>query len=279
MSTAPGTEGVLYVVSTPIGNLGDMTLRAIETLRTVAVILAEDTRHSRKLLDHFEIGTPLLAYHEHNEAKATPPLVARLKRGESMAIITDAGTPLLSDPGARLVSAAIEGGVRIVPIPGASALLAALVGAGLPADRFTFFGFLARKGKDRDREIAELRRLPHTAIVYESPNRLADTLAELTSSGLGERRAAVGRELTKQFEELTRGTVDELARYYENVPPRGEVVIVIEGARESAPTEETLRERARDLRAAGASARDVVATLMDEMGAPRNLAYRLAHEP
>lgn len=269
---------MLYVVSTPIGNLGDMTLRAIETLRTVAVILAEDTRHSRKLLDHFEITTPLLAYHEHNEAKSTPPLVARLERGESMAIITDAGTPLLSDPGARLVSAAIAAGVRIVPIPGASALLAALVGAGLPAERFTFFGFLERKGKDRERAIGELRRLPHTAVLYESPNRLADTLAELTDSGLADRRAAVGRELTKQYEELTRGTVAELARYYENVPPRGEVVIVVEGAPESGPTEETLRDRARELRASGASARDVVATLMDELGAPRNLAYRLAHE-
>ncbi|HEX8851736.1 MAG TPA: 16S rRNA (cytidine(1402)-2'-O)-methyltransferase [Gemmatimonadaceae bacterium] len=279
MSGGPGTGGVLYVVSTPIGNLGDMTLRAIETLRSVATILAEDTRHSRKLLDHFAIETPLLAYHEHNEAKATPGLVSRLQRGESLAIITDAGTPLLSDPGARLVSAAIDAGVRIVPIPGASALLAALVAGGLPAERFTFFGFLERKGKERERAIAELRRLPHTAVLYESPNRLADTLAELTESGLAERRAAVGRELTKQFEETTRGTVAELARYYENVPPRGEVVIVIEGARDTGPTEETLRERARALRAGGATSRDIVGVLMDELGAPRNLAYRLAHEP
>ncbi|HEX2780550.1 MAG TPA: 16S rRNA (cytidine(1402)-2'-O)-methyltransferase [Gemmatimonadaceae bacterium] len=278
MTHAPGAGGVLYVVSTPIGNLGDMTLRAIETLKSVAVILAEDTRHSRKLLDHFDIGTPLLAYHEHNEAKSTPALVARLGRGESMAIITDAGTPLLSDPGSRLVSAAIDAGVRIVPIPGASALLAALVTAGLPAERFTFFGFLERKGKDREREIGELRRLPHTAVLYESPNRLAATLVELTESGLAERRAVVGRELTKQFEELTRGTVAELARYYENVPPRGEVVVVIESAGETSLGEDAFRARARELRASGASARDVVAALMDEMGAPRNLAYKLAHE-
>lgn len=278
MTAPPGSGGVLYVVSTPIGNLGDMTLRAIETLQGVAVILAEDTRHSRKLLDHFAISTPLLAYHEHNEAKSTPALVARLARGESMAIITDAGTPLLSDPGARLVAAAIDAGVRIVPIPGASALLAALVATGLPAERFTFFGFLERKGKDRERAIGELRRLPHTAVLYESPNRLAATLVELTESGLEHRRAVVGRELTKQFEELTRGTVAELARYYENVPPRGEVVIVIEGAGEVSLGEDAFRARARELRASGASARDVVAALMDEMGAPRNLAYRLAHE-
>jgi 16S rRNA (cytidine1402-2'-O)-methyltransferase len=154
VTTTSDERGVLYVVSTPIGNLADMTLRALETLRTVGVVLAEDTRHSRKLLDHFEITTPLVAHHEHNEAKSTPALVERLQRGESMALITDAGTPLVSDPGARLVAAAIAGGVRVVPIPGASAVLAALVAAGLPADRFTFFGFLDRKGKERQQSIS-----------------------------------------------------------------------------------------------------------------------------
>jgi 16S rRNA (cytidine1402-2'-O)-methyltransferase len=279
--TAPsGGPGVLYVVSTPIGNLADMTLRGLETLRTVAVVLAEDTRHSRKLLDHFEIATPLLAHHEHNEAKTTPPLVARMQRGESMAIITDAGTPLVSDPGARLVAAAIAAGVRVVPIPGASALLAALVAAGLPADRFTFFGFLERKGKERERSILTIRGLGHSAVLYESPNRIADTLADLRDSGLGARHAAVARELTKQFEEVRRGTVEELARYYADASARGEIVIVIEGAAEAAPpTEESLRERARALRAGGASARDIVSALTEELGASRNVAYRLAHEP
>lgn len=270
---------MLYVVSTPIGNLADMTLRGIETLRTVSIVLAEDTRHSRKLLEHFEITTPLVAHHEHNEAKTTPALVNRMQGGESMAIITDAGTPLLSDPGARLVAAAIEGGIRVVPIPGASALLAALVAAGLPAERFTFFGFLDRKGKDRERAILTIRGLGHTAVLYESPNRLADTLAELHESGLGARRAAVARELTKQFEELRRGTVEELARYYADASPRGEIVIVIEGAQHEAPTEESMRERARALREGGASSRDIVTVLTEELGAPRNVAYRLAHEP
>ncbi len=270
--------GMLHVVSTPIGNLADMTLRAIETLRTVAVVLAEDTRHSRKLLDHFEIATPLLAHHEHNEAKTTPGLVARMQRGESMALITDAGTPLLSDPGARLVAAALDAGVRVVPIPGASALLSALVAAGLPADQFTFFGFLDRKGRDRQRSILAVRGLGHTAVLYESPNRLGATLADLRDGGLGARRAAVARELTKQFEEVRRGTVEELARYYADAPPRGEIVIVIEGATEEAPTEDALRERARALRAGGASARDVVSVLVEELGASRNVAYRLAHE-
>lgn len=273
-----GGTGTLYIVSTPIGNLGDISQRALAVLADVSLVLAEDTRHSRKLLDHYAIRTALSAYHEHNEAKATPALVARLVAGESMALITDAGTPLLSDPGARLVTAAAEARVLIVPIPGASALLAALVAAALPADRFTFFGFLERKGKERSSAVADLAALPHTAVLYESPNRLADTLDELANAGLGERRAAVARELTKQFEEIRRGTVEELARYYADAPPRGEIVIVIAGADRRMPAEGELRAAAAELRAAGASARDVMAAL-SARGASRNVAYRLAHEP
>jgi 16S rRNA (cytidine1402-2'-O)-methyltransferase len=270
--------GALYVVSTPIGNLGDITLRALEVLRSVSVILAEDTRHSRRLLDHYEIQTSLVAYHEHNEAKMTPGLVARLEAGEAMALITDAGTPLLSDPGARLVAAAASAGRRVVPVPGASALLAALVASAIESDRFTFVGFLERKGKTRQSSISAVRASPHAVVLYEAANRTAATLAELAAAGLADRQAAVARELTKQFEEVRRGTVDELARYYGDVPPRGEVVIVVAGAEQIVSSEEELRARARALRDAGSSARDVVAALVDEMGAPRNLAYRLAHE-
>jgi len=273
-----GEAGALYVVSTPIGNLGDITHRALEVLRSVSVVLAEDTRHSRRLLDHYQIRTPLAAYHEHNEAKATPRLVTRLSAGESMAMITDAGTPLLSDPGARLVAAAAEKGIAIVPIPGASALLAALVASAIEADRFTFFGFLDRKGKGRGATIDELRTLSRTAVLYESPNRTGATLSELVAAGMGSRRAAVARELTKQFEEVRRGTLDDLARYYGDVAPKGEVVIVIAGAVEASSSEEQLRERVQALRASGASARDIALSLVDELGAPRNLAYRLAHE-
>jgi 16S rRNA (cytidine1402-2'-O)-methyltransferase len=271
-----GGAGTLYVVSTPIGNLGDISQRALAVLADVSLVLAEDTRHSRKLLDHYGLRTGLSAYHEHNEAKATPALVARLLAGDSLALITDAGTPLLSDPGARLVAAAAEAGVAVVPVPGASALLAALVAAALPADRFTFFGFLERKGKERSSAIAEIAALPHTAVLYESPNRLADTLAELVSAGAGARKAAVARELTKQFEETRRGTVEELARYYADAPPRGEIVIVISGADRHAPAEDDLRIAADELRAAGASARDIMAALAAR-GASRNVAYRLAH--
>ena len=272
-------RGTLFVVSTPIGNLGDFTFRAVETLRAVSAVLAEDTRHTLNLLRRYEIRTPLVAYHEHNEAKATPALVARLVAGENLALVSDAGTPLLSDPGGRLVRAAIDAGIDVSPVPGASALLAALVASGLALDRFTFYGFLARKGAERREAIDEIVALRHAAVLYEAPGRVADTLAELARGGAEGRATVVARELTKQYEELRRGTVGDLAAYYGGTPPRGEVVIVIAGA--AAPTgasEASLRARADELRASGHSARDIAAALTAELGAPRNLAYRLAHE-
>ena len=272
-------SGALYVVSTPIGNMGDFSFRAVEVLRQVATVLAEDTRHSRPLLERYEIGTPLTPYHEHNEAKSTPRLIERLLNGEQIALISDAGTPLLSDPGARLVQAAVDAGITVRSVPGASALLAALVTSGLPLDRFTFFGFLPRKGADRRATIAEIVELRHAAVVYEAPSRVGATLAELTTAGAGHRATVVARELTKQFEELRRGTLADLAAYYVSVPPRGEVVIVVAGG--SAPgaaSEEDIRARAVALRADGFSARDVARALQAELGASRNVAYRLARE-
>lgn len=270
--------GRLFLVSTPIGNLGDFSFRAVEVLRSAAAVLAEDTRHSRRLLEHYDIPTPLLAYHEHNEARSAPALVARLLGGDDLALISDAGTPLLSDPGARLVERALAAGVPVVPVPGASALLGALVASGLDASRFTFFGFLERKGRERTSALGELAALRHTAVLYEAPGRVADTLAAVAALGGGRRQAAVMRELTKQFEEAKRGTVDELAAYYAASPPRGEIVIVIAGAAEQAVNETALRTRGAELRAAGLSARDVAATLARELGAPRNVAYRIAQE-
>ena len=275
---APHT-GRLFVVSTPIGNMGDFSFRAVETLKSVAVVLAEDTRHSHWLMERYAIATSLAPYHEHNEAKVTPGIVARLRAGEDVALVSDAGTPLLSDPGARLVQAAIEAGVPVVPVPGASALLGALVAAGLPADRFTFYGFLPRKGKERAATLAELAALSHTAVLYEAPNRVAETLADLARVAGGERQAAVTRELTKQFEEVRRGTVGDLAAYYENSPPRGEVVIVVGGGRPAeGASEDTLRQRASELLSAGTSVRDVAARLTAELGASRNVAYRIARD-
>ena len=270
--------GTLYVVSTPIGNMGDFSFRAVETLRGVSAILAEDTRHTRHLLDRYEIDVPLVAYHEHNEAKTTPRLVERLVGGESLALVSDAGTPLLSDPGARLVRAAIDAGVHVSPVPGASALLAALVVSGLDAERFTFFGFLARKGPERRAAVDEIAALRHAAVLYEAPARVGATLAELADAGAGGREAVVARELTKQYEELRRGTVAQLVAYYQQTPPRGEVVIVIAGQVPTGASEDQLRARASALRAEGRSARDIAAALSAELGAPRNLAYRLAHE-
>lgn len=258
--------------------MGDFSFRAVDVLRSVAIILAEDTRHSRQLLDRYEIATRTQAYHEHNEARMTPAIVARLRDGDDVALISDAGTPLLSDPGARLVRAAIDAGIDVVPIPGASAALAALVASGLDATRFTFFGFLPRRGRERSEALAALVDLPHTAIVYESPARVADTLAELADAGAAPRRAVVAREMTKHFEEVRRGTVGELAAYYKDTPARGEVVLLVAGGERATPSEDQLRERARGMRAEGMSVRDVAAALVREYDIGRNEGYRLARE-
>jgi 16S rRNA (cytidine1402-2'-O)-methyltransferase len=249
-------------------------------LQSADLILAEDTRHARTLLDRYEVRVPTTAYHEHNEAKSVPRLLARLAAGERIALISDAGTPLLSDPGARLVRAAVEAGIPVEPIPGASALLAALVAAGLTGTdgRWTFYGFLPRRAGERQTALAELTASPYLTIVYEAPTRVADLLADLVEAGAGDRRAAVARELTKQFEEIRRGTVHELATYYAGGAPKGEVVVLLEGAVTPKPDEAILRERARALRAQGLSARDIARTLVESAGAPRNVAYRLAHE-
>ncbi|MBC7791770.1 MAG: 16S rRNA (cytidine(1402)-2'-O)-methyltransferase [Anaerolineae bacterium] len=255
-----------------------MTFRAVETLKSVALVLAEDTRHSRHLLDRYGIETPMEAYHEHNEARATPRMIQRLRSGDSLALISDAGTPLISDPGSTLVQAAAAEGIPVVPIPGASAALAALVASGLDTSRFIFLGFLPRKGRERREALDSLIAAEETCVLYEAPARLAETLAELVKGGGEGRDAVVARELTKEFEEFRRGTVEELARYYSDTPVRGEVVIVVSGRLPETLDEAALRERAYSLRASGATARDVARTLVAETGAPRNLAYRLAQE-
>ena len=273
-----GGSGSLYVVSTPIGNMGDFSFRAVEVLRLVDLVLAEDTRHTGQLLKRYDITARMLAYHEHNEAKVTPGLVARLAGGESMALVTDAGTPILSDPGARLVAAAIAAGITVTPIPGASALLAALVASGLSADRFTFFGFLPRSGGDRRSAIAELTELDHTGVLYEAPGRVASTLADIEAGGGGGRRAAVAREMTKQYEEIRRGTVSDLRTYYAETPPRGEVVIVLGGAVAHVVAEAEVRDRVRALRRQGMSAKDTAAMVAKELRVSRRMAYQLTQE-
>lgn len=280
MTDEPELEGAgtLYVVSTPIGNMGDFSFRAVEVLKSVNQILAEDTRHTRNLLDRYEIKTPAASYHEHNEAKTTPGLVARLERGESLALVSDAGTPLLSDPGGRLVRAAIDAGIDVVAIPGASALLSALVVSGLDADRFTFFGFLTRTGSERRAALDEITSLRHTSVLYEAPNRVAATLGELERRGSGSRQAVVAREMTKQYEEVRRGTVSALRAYYEDKPPRGEVVLVIAAAVEQEPTDDVVQSRVNALRASGMSTRDAATAAAAELGVSRRVAYRLAQQ-
>ncbi len=220
-------EPALYIVATPIGNLSDITVRALETLAAADVVACEDTRVTRILLDRYGIARRTTPYHEHNATEAGARLVERLQEGKSVALVSDAGTPLVSDPGYRLVEMALEAGIRVVPIPGASALLAALSGAGLPTDTFLFAGFLAAKAGQRRARLEELANVPATLVFYESPRRLDDTLAAMAET-LGDRCAVVARELTKTFEEFRRGALAELAAHYADAgAPKGEVVICV----------------------------------------------------
>lgn len=272
------TAGALHVVSTPIGNLADITLRALAVLQQVSCIACEDTRHTRTLLSRYGIRTATIAVHEHNEREATPAILNRLSKGEAIALVSDAGTPLLSDPGARLVQAAVDAGLRVVPVPGASAPLSALVASGISAHPSTVIGFLARKGEERRNMLAACARSPHTSVLFEAPLRLVDTLRDLAEVAGADRTAAVAREITKRYEEIRRGTLAELTAYYEGTPPRGEIVIVLAGAAELSPTVESLETRVAAMRASGRTPREIVSELVSLHGASRNLAYKLAHD-
>ena len=233
---AQAGSGTLHVVATPIGNLGDLSPRALETLKRVDAICAEDTRHTRQLLAHFGLERPLLALHEHNEGDAAAPLVARLLAGDSLALVSDAGTPLVSDPGFRLVRAARAAGVRVSPVPGPSALVAALSVAGLPSDRFVFEGFLPAKAKARREHLQALAAEPRTMIFYESSHRIEETLADMAMAFGEERPAVVARELTKLFETVLDGGLAGLVRRVrEDANQRkGEFVVLVQGAPEAA---------------------------------------------
>jgi 16S rRNA (cytidine1402-2'-O)-methyltransferase len=222
---------MLYVVATPIGNLDDITLRALEVLRSVDVIAAEDTRHSGNLLRHFEIRKPLVSYHEHNEAMRSEELARRLEAGENVALITDAGMPGLSDPGARLIRKCIERGLPYTIIPGVSAILTALVGSGLAADAFCFRGFLPVKSGQRERELRAAAERLETSIFFESPYRILKTLAACAEL-MPDRQLCIARELTKKFEEFRRGTAAELLAHYGVHPAKGEITLVISGRRD-----------------------------------------------
>ncbi|WP_152657413.1 16S rRNA (cytidine(1402)-2'-O)-methyltransferase [Oceanobacillus sp. CFH 90083] len=228
-----GEHASLYVVPTPIGNLEDMTFRAIRTLKECAWIAAEDTRNTKKLLHYFEIHTPLISYHEHNHQEREKLLLDKIRNGESVAVVSDAGMPAISDPGSELVQAAIREGLDVIVLPGANAALVALVGSGLTAQPFTFYGFLPRKKKDKKETLERLKNLNSTLIFYESPYRMKDTL-EAMESILTHRQAAIGREISKKFEEYVRGTSQELFSWSKKTEMRGEFVIVVEGQNEAA---------------------------------------------
>ncbi len=270
---APG----LHVVATPIGNLGDISLRALATLAAANVVVAEDTRVTKGLLAHYGITTPLVAYHEHNAAEMRPRLLARLADGQALALVSDAGTPLVSDPGFRLVGAALEARVSVTAIPGASAVLAALVVAGLPTSRFFFEGFLPVKSAARRQRIAELAAVPGTLVLFESPRRVAECLADLAAV-LGPREAAVARELTKLYEAVRRASLPELAAAYAAEPaPRGEIVLLVGPPSDEAPAfdgdavDARLRDALRTL-----SVKDAAAVVSGETGQPRRKVYARA---
>jgi 16S rRNA (cytidine1402-2'-O)-methyltransferase len=232
MTSEAGGAGVLYVVATPIGNLEDLSARALRVLREVDRIAAEDTRRTSNLLRHFGLETPLTSYFDAVEARKAPALVAEILEGKSLALVSDAGTPLVSDPGFRLVRAAVEAGIRVVPIPGASALTTLLAAAGLPCERFVFEGFLPAKPGKRRKRLESLREEPRTIVLYESVHHVIRTLAEIEEI-LGDRPAAVGRELTKLHEEILRGRVSEIRATLASGTPRGEFVIAIAAAEET----------------------------------------------
>ncbi|MBM3471168.1 MAG: 16S rRNA (cytidine(1402)-2'-O)-methyltransferase [Armatimonadetes bacterium] len=286
--------GTLYLVATPIGNLEDITGRAVRVLREASVVACEDTRHTRGLLAHLGIRTPTLSLHEHNERARIPQILGLLREGRSVAVVSDAGTPAISDPGTRLVAAAVQGGFEVVPVPGASAVTAVVPLADFRADRFAFIGFLPAKAGERRRVLAALAQLPMALVLFEGPHRVRDTLADIESV-LGPRRVVLARELTKVHEEVLRGTAAEV-RAALSAAPRGEVTLLVEGADEgsvagageaviaagSSPSGGRAQERASPkefaarLVAQGLSRRDAAKALAEAYGLPSRDAYKIA---
>ena len=268
--------GALYIVATPIGNLEDITLRALRVLKQVDLIAAEDTRETRKLLSAYDIHTPLESYHRHSSPGKREKLLDQL-HDRDVALVSDAGMPGISDPGQDLISAAIASGISVVPVPGPSAVVTALVASGLPSDRFVYLGFLPRGRLDRRRLLASFAQLPYSLVAFEAPHRLEAALADLEES-LGDRPAAVGRELTKLHEEVVRGRVSELRAIFRERPPRGEFTLVIGPAEPQAEAEPVntpdLAELARKARAEGMRGKEAVRDLMQKTGANRRDAYR-----
>ena len=275
--------GTLYLVATPIGNLQDITLRALETLRTVDLIACEDTRHTRNLLHHFRISNRTVSYHEHNEQERAEEFVKRLINGESIAIVSDAGTPGISDPGFRIVQRAIEIGAAVVPIPGAVAFVNAVIASGIATDSIFFGGFLPAKKGERRKRLEEVRDVPATLIFYEAPHRLGKSLVDCHEV-LGHRQASIARELTKLHEEVVRGSLNELLAAYSKEKVKGEIVLVIERGendagksnafRRETASETTLAERIIQLEGEGVDQKSALKKAAKEFGLSKSEAYR-----
>lgn len=283
--------GTLYLVATPIGNLEDITLRALRVLREARLIAAEDTRHTRVLLDHYQITTPCISYHEHNKLTRRAAILAALQTGD-VALVSDAGTPAIADPGLDLVQACLAEGHTVTPIPGPSAPLAALVASGMDTSRFAFIGFLPRHPRERRELLSEIADLTLTVICFETPHRLQEALRDIATT-LGERQLAVANDLTKRFEAIARGTAHELIEHFTSHPPRGEFTIVIAGAEPSSErkrdrqrlraqpagaTPETIASYLRQLAAQGISGSAAIRRTAQELGAPKNAVYDVWRE-
>ncbi len=268
--------GTLYIVGTPIGNLEDMSLRALRILGEVGLIAAEDTRKTRKLLTHFKIETPLTSYHDHSKLSRQEELLSTLQY-KDVALVSEAGMPGLSDPGYEIIKAAIARGIAVVPVPGPSALITALVLSGLPTDSFLYLGFLPRRQKERRQLLASLVRESHTLVAFEAPHRLLASLADLKDM-LGDRRIALARELTKMYEEVWRGSIGQALAHFEENPPRGEFTLVIEGAKGERVTwdEGQVMEALAQLLAEGVKRKEAVKVVADLAGWPKREVYKLA---
>ncbi|MFM8303535.1 MAG: 16S rRNA (cytidine(1402)-2'-O)-methyltransferase [Actinomycetota bacterium] len=272
-------EGALVLVATPIGNLGDLSPRAVEALRRADVVAAEDTRRTRALLTHAGVpgGARLVAVHEHNERARAAELVERIRAGARVALVSDAGMPGISDPGQRLVRACVDAGLRVEVVPGPSAVLAALVVSGLPTARFVMEGFLPRSGRDRAERLAEVASEARTVVLFEAPHRVAATLVDLAEACGAMRRVVIARELTKRFEDVWRGTLAEAVAHVGAVPPRGEHVLVLDGAPLAAgPDDDAVRAAVAEHLASGASTRDAAAAVADALGVPKRRTYAIA---
>lgn len=269
--------GILHVVATPLGNLSDLSQRAAAVLRAADLVAAEDTRRARKLLDHIGARCRVCSYHAQSPPSRLNQLERELRQGSSVAVLTDAGTPAISDPGAQLVNRARDCGARVIPIPGPSAVTAALSVSGLPADRYTFLGFLPRKGKDRGRRLDEIATTPWTVVIFEAANRLVRLLSDLSARCGPDRRAVVARELTKLHEEIRCGNLADLTIHYRDEPPRGEVTVLVEAAAPLSPTPDcdAVKQRARSLLDGGVTRKDTATRVAHEFAIPRKEAYRL----